>query len=80
MLKEYIEYYLQFDGAQAHMVSDVITEKMDSLMELYYIVGYAQRSELISYFNDYLRTFGYTDDELIQPDVEAGELMDAPLE
>ena len=49
-------------------------------MELYYIVGYAQRSELISYFNDYLRTFGYTGDELIQPDVEKGELMDAPLE
>lgn len=80
VLKEYIEYYLQFDGVQAQMVSDVITEKMDSLMELYYIVGYAQRSELISYFNEYLRTFGYTEDELIQPDVEKGELMDAPLE
>ena len=80
VLKEYIEYYLQFDGYQSQMVSDVISEKMDSLMELYYIVGYAQRSELINYFNEYLRTFGYTEDELIQPDVEKGELMDAPLE
>jgi hypothetical protein len=80
VLKEYIEYYLQFDGYQSQMVSDVISEKMDSLMELYYIVGYAQRSELINYFNEYLRTFGYTEDELIHPDVEKGELMDAPLE
>ena len=78
-LKEYIEYYLQFDGAQAQMVSNVITEKMDSLTELYYIAGYAKRSELIKYFNDYLRTFGYTDEELIQPDVKDGEMMDAPL-
>ncbi|MBR6671541.1 MAG: DUF2723 domain-containing protein, partial [Alistipes sp.] len=78
-LKEYIEYYLQFDGAQAQMVSNVITEKMDSLTELYYIAGYAKRSELIKFFNDYLRTFGYTDEELIQPDVKDGEMMDAPL-
>ena len=78
-LKEYIEYYLQFDGAQAQMVSNVITEKMDSLTELYYIAGYAKRSELIKFYNAYLRTIGYTDEELIQPDVKDGEMMDAPL-
>ena len=80
VLKEYIEYYLQFDGVQAQMVSDIITEKMDILTELYYIAGYAKRNELIRQFNDYLRTFGYTDDELIQPDAEEGEIMDKPLE
>ena len=78
-LKEYIEYYLQFDGAQAAIVSDLITEKLDSLYELYYLAAYAQRDDLVRYFNEYFRTFGYTEDELIQPGTDSGELMDAPV-
>ncbi len=80
VLKEYIEYYLQFDGVQAQMVSNVISEKMDSLTELYYIAGYAKRNDLIRYFNDYLRLFGYTEEELIQPEDEEAKPMDAPLQ
>ncbi len=77
-LKEYIEYYLQFDNVQAQMVSTQIESRMDSLMELYYLAGYAERNELLEWFNEYLRTFGYTDEELIQPGTEASQMIDAP--
>ena len=77
-LIEYIEYYLQFDGIQANLVANIIQDKMDSLMELYYLAAYAQRGEIVGAMNDYLRTFGYTDDELIQPDSSPTELLDIP--
>ena len=76
-LIEYIEYYLQFDGMQATLVSDIIQDKMDSLMELYYLAAYAQRAEIVGAMNDYLRTFGYTDEELIQPGTDPAEMIDA---
>ena len=78
-LIEYIEYYLQFDGMQANLVGNIIQDKMDSLMELYYLAAYAQRSEIVSAMNDYLRTFGYTDEELIQPDTTPADMLDAPM-
>ena len=76
-LIEYIEYYLQFDGMQATLVGDIIQDKMDSLMELYYLAAYAQRAEIVGAMNDYLRTFGYTDEELIQPGTDPAEMIDA---
>ena len=76
-LIEYIEYYLQFDGMQATLVGDIIQDKMDSLMELYYLAAYAQRAEIVGAVNDYLRTFGYTDEELIQPGTDPAEMIDA---
>ena len=80
-LIEYIEYYLQFDGMQANLVGNIIQDKMDSLFELYYLAAYAQRDDIVRSLNDYLRTFGYTDDELIQPGSDPDELMDgSPLE
>ena len=80
-LIEYIEYYLQFDGMQANLVGNIIQDKMDSLFELYYLAAYAQRDDIVRSLNDYLRTFGYTDDELIQPGSDPDELMDGmPLE
>lgn len=78
-LIEYIEYYLQFDGMQASLVDNIIQDKMDSLMELYYLAAYAQRDDIVTAMNDYLRTFGYTDDELIQPGSDPAEMMDAPM-
>ena len=60
-------------------MSDIITEKLDSLYELYYLAAYARRDDLVKYFNEYFRTFGYTDEELIQPGTDAGDLMDAPV-
>jgi hypothetical protein len=77
-LIEYIEYYLQFDNMQAALVSSIIEEKMDSLMELYYLAAYAQRDDILSFMNDYLRTFGYTDDELIMPGTAPSEMLDIP--
>jgi hypothetical protein len=48
---------------------------------LYYLAAYAQRDEIVRSLNDYLKTFGYTDEELIQPGSEPDELMDGlPLE
>ena len=64
---------------QANLVGNIIQDKMDSLMELYYLAAYAQRSEIVSAMNDYLRTFGYTDEELIQPDTTPADMLDAPM-
>jgi len=32
----------------------------------------------VRFFNDYYRTFGYTDEELIIPGTDASEIMDSP--
>ena len=76
-LIEYIEYYLQFDGPQANLVVNLIERRMDSLMELYYLAAYARRDDIVRSMNDYLRTFGYTDEELIQPGVDPEQMIDA---
>ena len=76
-LIEYIEYYLQFDGPQANLVVNLIERRMDSLMELYYLAAYARRDDIVRSMNDYLRTFGYTDEELIQPGIDPEQLIDA---
>ncbi len=78
-LIEYIEYYLLFDGVKSALVERQITERMDSLSELYYLAAYAQRDDIVRELNDYYRTFGYTDEELIIPGTDADELMDKPL-
>ncbi|MBE6214037.1 MAG: DUF2723 domain-containing protein [Rikenellaceae bacterium] len=78
-LIEHIEYYLLFDGVKANLVSNLITEYMDSLSELYYMAAYAQRDDIVRELNDYYRTFGYTDEELIIPGQDSEELMDRPL-
>ena len=76
-LIEYIEYYLQFDGVQASLVNNIIHEKMSSLFELYYLAAYAQRNDIVSSLNDYFRTFGYTDEELIVPGADPSTMIDA---
>ena len=78
VLIEYIEYYLQFDGYQANMVSGEIRDRMDSLSELYYLAAFAKRNDILKWLNDYYRTFGYTDQELIMPGQDVGEIMDSP--
>ena len=77
-LIEYIEYYLQFDGVQASLVNDIIHEKMSSLFELYYLAAYARRDDIVTSLNDYFRTFGYTDEELIMPGADPSTMIDAP--
>ena len=78
VLIEYIEYYLQFDGIQATLINDIIHEKMSSLFELYYLAAYAKRNDIVSSLNDYFRTFGYTDEELIMPGADPSTMIDAP--
>ena len=77
-LIEGIEYYLQFDGPMATLVAGQITDRMDSLSELYYLAAYSQRDELLKFFNDYYRTFGYTDEELVLPGTDPAKLIDSP--
>ncbi|MBQ5914347.1 MAG: DUF2723 domain-containing protein, partial [Alistipes sp.] len=76
-LIEGIEYYLQFDEVMATLVSSQITDRMDSLSELYYLAAYSKRDELLKFFNDYYRTFGYTDEELIMPGTDPAKLIDS---
>ena len=76
-LIEGIEYYLQFDEVMATLVSSQITDRMDSLSELYYLAAYSKRDELLKFFNDYYRTFGNTDEELIMPGTDPAKLIDS---
>ena len=78
VLIEYMEYYLLFDGVQAQMVASEIRDRMDSLSELYYLAAFAKRDDLIKWFNEYYRSFGYTDDELIKPGEGINELLESP--
>ncbi|MBP3481962.1 MAG: DUF2723 domain-containing protein [Alistipes sp.] len=65
-LIEYIEYYLQFDGAMGDMVAGVLDEKFDSLSQLYYLAGYAGRKEVVAFLNEYYRSFGADESDLMQ--------------
>ena len=78
VLIEYIEYYLQFDGVQASMVANEIRDRMDSLSELYYLAAFTKRNDIVKWFNEYYRTFGYTDEELIKPGEDVNEIPDSP--
>ena len=64
-LIEYIEYYLRFDGAQGDMVSDLIDEKLDQLGDVYYLASYAGRRDVVAELNDYYRTLGVSEENLI---------------
>ncbi len=70
-LIDYIEYYLQFDGFYADLVTDIIDEKLGDLSDLYYLAGAAGRKDVVRSFNDYYKdAFGLTDEELMNPDIE----------
>ena len=64
-LIEYIEYYLRFDGAQGDMVSDLIDEKLDQLGDVYYLASYAARRDVVAELNDYYRSLGVSEENLI---------------
>ena len=64
-LIEYIEYYLRFDGAQGDMVSDLIDEKLDQLGDVYYLASYAGRRDVVAELNNYYRTLGVSEENLI---------------
>ena len=71
-LVSYIEYYLQFDGFYADLVTNIIDDKLGELSELYYLAGVADRKEVVRSFNEYYRdAFGLTDKDLMNPDAES---------
>ena len=75
-LIDYVEYYLQFDGLYGDMTASIIDEKLDELSQLYYLAAYADRSEVVKSFNDYYRSLGIEDKDLILTDEEKAS---APL-
>ncbi len=72
-LIDYIEYYLQFEGIQGELVSNIIDDKMDELSQVYYLAAYADRQQVVRSINDYYRTLGAVDEDLILTDLEKAE-------
>ena len=64
-LVEYIEYYMQFEGEQGRMVDSIIGDKMDELSRLYYLAAYYNREDIVYGINNYYRSFGAEDKDLI---------------
>ena len=64
-LIDYIEYYLQFEGVQGDLVEDIMYDKMDELSRLYYLAAYYNREEIVYSINDYYRSLGAEDKDLI---------------
>ncbi len=62
---EYIEYYITFEGLHADLVTPLLDEKLDELEQLYYTAAYAQRRDIMVWFNDYYRSLGATEEELL---------------
>ncbi len=62
---EYIEYYLIFTGQQAELTTPLLNTRLDELEQAYYTSAYANRPEIVKWFNDYYRTLGATEQELI---------------
>ena len=72
-LIDYIEYYLQFEGVQADLVTNIIDDKLDELSQLYYLAAYADRQDAVRSINDYYRTLGAEDKDLILTDSEKAD-------
>ena len=68
-LMQYIDYYLDFQGIQGDMVTQTIIDKMQSLDRLYYLAAYMGRQDVLAQLNDYYRTLGIYENELIPPDL-----------
>ena len=48
-----------------HMVSGIIDEKLDQLGDIYYLASYADRKEVVAELNDYYRSLGVSEENLI---------------
>ena len=68
-LMQYIDYYLDFQGIQGDMVTQTLIDKMQSLDRLYYLAAYMGRQDVLAQLNDYYRTLGIYENELIHPDL-----------
>ena len=64
-LIDYIEYYLLFEGIQGDLVADIMYDKLDELSRLYYLAAYYNREDVVFGINEYYRTLGAEDKDLI---------------
>ena len=64
-LIDYIEYYLRFDGIQGDLVADIMYDRLDELSRLYYLAAYYNREDVVYGINEYYRTLGAEDKDLI---------------
>ena len=69
-LIDYIEYYLRFEGIQADLVSGILDDKLDELSQLYYLAAYCDRQDVLFSINEYYRTLGAEDADLILSEYE----------
>ena len=65
-----IDYYLQFEGEQAKLVEELIYNKMDDLSSVYNVVVSHNREMLQYYINDYYRSLGAENKDLILTESE----------
>ena len=73
-LIDYIEYYLQFEGIYGDLVTNIIDERLDELSQLYYLSAYADRQDVVRSFNEYYRSLGVEDTDLILTPEEQAEI------
>ncbi|MFI3248373.1 MAG: DUF2723 domain-containing protein, partial [Rikenellaceae bacterium] len=65
---EYIEYYITFEGIHADLTTPLLDDKLDELEQIYYIAAYAKRRDIMTWFNDYYRSLGASEEELLPVD------------
>lgn len=62
---EYIEYYLRFEGAQADMIAGELDDRLKELGNVYYLATYAGRNDIVRELNEYYRSLGVDEVDLI---------------
>ena len=68
---EYIEYYLQFEGYKAQLVDGELNDRLDELEEAYYLASYARRYDIVREVNEYYRSLGVGEENLLKVPDEA---------
>jgi hypothetical protein len=64
-LIDYIEYYNQFEGTQGDMVYNELADRFDEFSRLYYLAAYYDRTDIVEVMNEYFRSLGVEDKDLI---------------
>ncbi|MFR9649053.1 MAG: DUF2723 domain-containing protein [Rikenellaceae bacterium] len=62
---EYIEYYLLFQGYQASQIDSLLDDRLGELATVYKLAAAAKRVDIVNWLNDYYRTLGAEDEDLI---------------
>ncbi len=65
---EYIDYYLQFDSYYGEMITSLLDEKLDEFEQIYLIAAYANRLSVMAEFNNFYRSLGIPESDLLLVD------------